>query len=93
MKQQILVLSAFIHDLIHYYFYMNMLIFIANRFIPIQVSMHDKIIKINNSLFNKAEIARALGISRPYVSLILSGKRKSEKYNRLIRELLKNEFS
>ena len=44
-------------------------------------------------LVNKAEIARRLGISRSYVSLLLSGKRKNKSYLLKIDQLLTKEFS
>ena len=49
--------------------------------------------KITMPLINKAEIARRLGISRPYVSQLLSGKRKNERQLKRIERLLTKEFS
>lgn len=46
----------------------------------------------NGKLVNKSEIARRIGISRSYVSLLISGKRKSPKYEKKIREVLGKEL-
>lgn len=42
----------------------------------------------NPNLFNLSEIARQLGISPSYVSKILKGHRKSDKYIKQIKELI-----
>jgi len=47
----------------------------------------------NRRLVNTSEIARQLGISQNYVSLILRGKRKAPKYRKLINELLTRELA
>ena len=47
-------------------------------------------ININKKLINKSEAARQLGISQPYVSLLLSGKRKNDKLLKKILEVVKN---
>ncbi len=46
----------------------------------------------NGKLVNKSEIARRIGISRSYVSLLISGKRKSKKYEKAIRKIINNEL-
>ncbi len=46
----------------------------------------------NLKLINKSEIARKLGISPSYVHKLLTGKRKSDKYERAIRELIAKEL-
>lgn len=38
-----------------------------------------KVIKINLNIINKSEIARKLGVSPQYVSMILNNKRKAHK--------------
>lgn len=48
--------------------------------------------QFNKALINQAEIARKLNISKSYVCLLLSGQRKSEKYEKLINALLKKEL-
>ncbi len=53
---------------------------------------NNKIIKINKRLINKSEIARILGISQPYISLLLSGKRKNEYWLQRIIEILNKEI-
>ena len=46
-------------------------------------------IKIDLAMINQAEIARRLGISQMYVSYILRGMRKSDKYLQQIKELIR----
>ena len=53
---------------------------------------NNKLIKINKRLINKSEIARILGISQPYISLLLSGKRKNEYWLQRIIEILNKEI-
>lgn len=53
---------------------------------------NNKIMKINKRLINKSEIARMLGISQPYISLLLSGKRKNEYLLQRILEILSKEI-
>ena len=53
---------------------------------------NNKIMKINKRLINKSEIARILGISQPYISLLLSGKRKNEYWLQRIIEILNKEI-
>jgi len=47
---------------------------------------------INHKLINKAEIARQLGISRSYVSLIVSGKRTNPEILKKIKVMVKDNF-
>lgn len=47
----------------------------------------------NNKIVNYSEIARKLNISPSYVKLLLTGKRKSERYAKAIQDLLKRETS
>jgi len=47
---------------------------------------------INIKILNKSEIARQLGISQPYVSLILNGHKKSRKYEALILEVIRKNI-
>lgn len=53
---------------------------------------NNKLIKINKRLINKSEIARILGISQPYISLLLSGKRKNKYWLQRIIEILNKEI-
>lgn len=53
---------------------------------------NNKIIKINKRLINKSEIARILGISQPYISLLLSGKRKNKYWLKRIYEVINKEI-
>ncbi|APF20365.1 hypothetical protein Calab_1485 [Caldithrix abyssi DSM 13497] len=46
----------------------------------------------NLTLINQSEIARKLGISKAYVNMILHGKRKSDKYEQAIKELINKEL-
>ena len=46
----------------------------------------------NRRLLNQSEIARKLGISKTYVHMLLTGKRKSDKYEKKIKELIKREL-
>lgn len=46
----------------------------------------------NLKLINQSEIARKLGISVSYVNMILHGKRKSDKYEKAIKELIEREL-
>ena len=53
----------------------------------------NKSVKRDKSLVNKAEIARRLGVSRTYISLILNNKRKAPKMREKITQLLQREIS
>jgi len=53
---------------------------------------NNKIIKINKRLINKSEIARILGISQPYILLLLSGKRKNKYWLKRIYEIINKEI-
>jgi len=57
-----------------------------------KMGKNNKLIKINKRLINKSEIARILGISQPYISLLLSGKRKNEYWLQRIIEILNKEI-
>lgn len=47
---------------------------------------------VNVKLLNKSEIARQLGISQAYVSLILNGHKKGGKYRALILEVIRKNI-
>ena len=47
----------------------------------------------NPRLVNQSEIARKLGVTPAYVHMLLTGKRKSNKYEKRIKELIKKELS
>lgn len=47
-------------------------------------------IKIDVSLINQAEIARRLNVSPAYINMLLKGKRKSEKYEQRIKQVIQS---
>ncbi len=47
----------------------------------------------NHRIVNQSEIARKLGITPAYVHMLLTGKRRSDKYERAIKELIAKELN
>lgn len=43
--------------------------------------------KIDKSLINKSELGRRLGISQPYISMILNGHRSGPKAQEIIKKI------
>ena len=48
--------------------------------------------EFNKKLVNKSEIARLLGISRPYVSMLMSGSRKNPEMLERIKSIIKQQL-
>jgi transcriptional regulator with XRE-family HTH domain len=43
--------------------------------------------QIDKNLINKSEVARRIGISQPYISLILSGQRTGPKAQQILKRI------
>jgi transcriptional regulator with XRE-family HTH domain len=49
-------------------------------------------LKFNKDFVNKAEIARKLGVSRPYIQLLFTGQRNNPKMIAKIKALIKEQL-
>ena len=56
------------------------------------MAIKNKSVKTEKPIINKAEIARRLGVSRTYISLIFNNKRKAIHIRQKIEQLLKEEI-